>query len=81
MILPGRHRVRPSYGDFLSSFAMKAHEGLYGSYDKLAHCIILIDYCKSFGILAQFRFWKSTSFLIISLGTCIAFDFIDVLYG
>ena len=29
-----RHRVRPSYGDFLNSFAMKAHAGPYGSYDK-----------------------------------------------
>ena len=28
-----RHRVRPSYGDFLSSFAMKACAGPYGSYD------------------------------------------------
>ena len=28
-----RHRVRPSYGDFLNSFAMKAHAGPYGSYD------------------------------------------------
>ena len=28
-----RHRVRPSYGDFLNSFAMKARAGPYGSYD------------------------------------------------
>ena len=27
-----RHRVRPSYGDFLNSFAMKARAGPYGSY-------------------------------------------------
>ena len=29
-----RHRVRPSYGDFLNSFAMKVRAGPYGSYDK-----------------------------------------------
>ena len=29
-----RHRVRPSYGDFLNSFAMKARAGPYRSYDK-----------------------------------------------
>ena len=29
------HGVRPSYGDFLNSFAMKARAGPYGSYDKL----------------------------------------------
>ena len=29
-----RHRVRPSYGDFLNSFAMKARAEPYGSYDK-----------------------------------------------
>ena len=29
-----RHRLRPSYGDFLNSFAMKARAGPYGSYDK-----------------------------------------------
>ena len=28
------HRVRPSYRDFFNSFAMKAHAGPYGSYDK-----------------------------------------------
>ena len=28
-----RHRVQPSYGDFLNSFAMKARAGPYGSYD------------------------------------------------
>ena len=28
------HRVRPSYGDFLNSFPMKAHAGPYGSCDK-----------------------------------------------
>ena len=33
-VLPcSRHRVRPSYGDFLNSFAMKARAGPYGSYD------------------------------------------------
>ena len=32
---PSSHQhVRASYGDFLSSFAMKVHEGPYGSYDK-----------------------------------------------
>ena len=29
-----RFHVRPSYGDFLNSFAMKARAGPYGSYDK-----------------------------------------------
>ena len=29
-----RHHVRPSYGDFLNSFAMKACAGPYGSYNK-----------------------------------------------
>ena len=29
-----RHHVRPSYGDFLNSFAMKARVGPYGSYNK-----------------------------------------------
>ena len=29
-----RHHVRPSYGDFLNSFAMKARAGPYGSYNK-----------------------------------------------
>ena len=29
-----RHRVRPSYGDFLNSFAIEARAGPYGSYDK-----------------------------------------------
>ena len=43
----------------------------------LAYCSVLIDYRKSFGIWAQFSFWKSTSFLIISLGTCVAFDFMN----
>ena len=28
-----RHHVRPSYGDFLNSFAMKARAGPYGSYN------------------------------------------------
>ena len=28
-----RHHVRPSHGDFLNSFAMKARAGPYGSYD------------------------------------------------
>ena len=28
------HRVRPSYGNFLNSFAMKARNEPYGSYDK-----------------------------------------------
>ena len=27
-----RHRARPSYGDFLNSFAMKSRSGPYGSY-------------------------------------------------
>ena len=32
---PSSHQhVRPLYGDFLSSFAMKVHEGPYRSYDK-----------------------------------------------
>ena len=44
VILPGpdgffrpcsRHRVRPSCGDFLNSFAMKVCAGPYGSYDKI----------------------------------------------
>ena len=38
-----RHRVWPSYGDFLSSFAMKARAGPYGSYDNYSYsrkCII-----------------------------------------
>ena len=30
-----RHRVRPSYGDFLNSFAIKARAEPYVSYDKL----------------------------------------------
>ena len=29
-----RHHVRPSYGDFLNSFVMKARAGPYGSYNK-----------------------------------------------
>ena len=33
-----RHRVRPSYGDFLNSFAMKARAGPYGSYDNNNYC-------------------------------------------
>ena len=33
-----RHHVRPSYGDFLNSFAMKARAGPYGSYNKLYSC-------------------------------------------
>ena len=32
-----RHHVRPSYGDFLNSFAMKARAGPYGSYNKLVY--------------------------------------------
>ena len=32
--LCSRYRVRPSYGDFLNSFAIKARAGPYGSYDK-----------------------------------------------
>ena len=39
----------------------------------LAYYNVLIDYCKGFGIRAQFSL--CTSFLIISLGTCVAFDF------
>ena len=30
-----RHHVRPSYGDFLNSFAMKARAGPYGSYNNI----------------------------------------------
>ena len=30
-----RHHVRPSYGDFLNSFAMKARAGPYGTYNKV----------------------------------------------
>ena len=37
-----RHRVRPSYGDFLNSFAMKARAGSFGSYDQKSYTI-----CKS----------------------------------
>jgi len=33
---PSRHRVGPSYGDFLNSFAMKARAGPYGLYNKTA---------------------------------------------
>ena len=33
-----RHHVRPSYGDFLNSFAMKARAGPYGSYNKSYYC-------------------------------------------
>ena len=29
------HRVQPSFGNFLNSFAMKARPGSHGSYDKL----------------------------------------------
>ena len=36
-----RHRVRPSYGDFLNSFAMKARAGPYGSYDKAGLVLFL----------------------------------------
>ena len=36
-----RHHVRPSYGDFLNTFAMKAHTGPYGSYNKT---FIFTDY-------------------------------------
>ena len=32
-----RASVRPSYGDFLDSFAMKAREGPYRSYDKISY--------------------------------------------
>ena len=32
-----RHRVRPSYRDFLNSFAMKARAGPYGSYDNVSY--------------------------------------------
>ena len=32
-----RHRVRPSNGDFLNTFAMKAREGPYGSYDNTSY--------------------------------------------
>ena len=32
-----RHHVRPSYGDFLNSFAMKARAGPYGSYNKMQY--------------------------------------------
>ena len=32
-----RHRVRPSYGDFLNTSAMKARAGLYGSYDNTSY--------------------------------------------
>ena len=32
-----RHRVRPSYGDFRDSFAMKARAGPYGSYDNSSY--------------------------------------------
>ena len=28
------HRVQPSFGDFLNSFAMKSRPGSHGSYDK-----------------------------------------------
>ena len=33
-----RHQVRPSYGYFLNSFAMKARAGPYGSYNKTPFC-------------------------------------------
>ena len=39
-----RHCVRPSYGDFLSSFAMKARAGPYGSYDKKYSFTIVLKY-------------------------------------
>ena len=32
-----RHRVRPSYGDFLNTFAMKARAGPYGSYENTSY--------------------------------------------
>ena len=35
-----RHHVRPSYGDFLNSFAMKARAGPYGSYNKNSYVLI-----------------------------------------
>ena len=40
----------------------------------LAYYNVLIDYRKGFGIRAQFSL--CTSFLIISWGTCVAFDYI-----
>ena len=32
-----RHRVQPSHGDFLNSFAMKVRVGPYGSYDNTVY--------------------------------------------
>ena len=43
-----RHRVRPSYGDFLNSFAMKARAGPHGSYDK---CEILSEMIETMKLL------------------------------
>ena len=43
-----RHHVRPSYGDFLNSFAMKARAGPYGSYNKTPYdTFMYANSCKS----------------------------------
>ena len=39
-----RHRVRPSYGDFVNSFAIKARAGPYGSYDNLIFNFFFLIY-------------------------------------
>ena len=52
-----RHRVRPSYGDFLNSFAMKARAGPYGSYDNLnyymANPVLGKSLCSDWFFLGQ----------------------------
>ena len=41
------HHIWPSYGDFLNSFAMKAHAGPYGSYDKIPYKRNFNPHCLS----------------------------------
>ena len=45
-----RHHVRPSYGNFLNSFAMKARAGPYGSYNKTAFWTGMASLTTSEGI-------------------------------
>ena len=58
-----RYRVRPSYGDFLNSFAMKARAGPYGSYDKygLLTKLVLSRWLDIGQVLFFACLWTSTS--------------------